>query len=470
MKLSDILKKINEREFSGEKLYYKDNKLFLKIDNSLLEDESSSLSIYRRIIFTSKYCLQKNCTFSFRNILWSLSTSAVIQYRSFNFFNDNGEVQITLGSISESTPEKFINLGAEEFFNCIDDVILISEAEPMDEPGPKIVYVNNAFLRMTKYSFNEVFGKTPRILQGKNTSAAIREKMRAAFSRWEKVHEELWNYTKEGEEFLVDLNINPLKDAAGWYTNWIAIQRDITLKNELQRQKNHTEKLVSIGIMASGIAHEINNPLTIVKAKIKGLQKKIAQAAPINKDNFYKELDKVATSTIRIEKIVKNLKILSHNDRNEDFKKINFNAFLLENLEQYALKLNASGTSLVVVDNTNKIEVECVPQYMEQVLNNLINNAMDAVEEASVKEIKIILEIKNHNWFQIMVRDTGGPVNPEIINKFAIPFCTTKSVGRGTGLGLYICKKMIDAHAGKFFLDSRNEIKQFIVEIPILHN
>ncbi|WP_375383079.1 putative bifunctional diguanylate cyclase/phosphodiesterase [uncultured Sphingomonas sp.] len=109
-----------------------------------------------------------------------------------------------------------------------NDSILITEAEPLDLPGPRILYCNEAFTRTTGYSLEEVLGKTPRILQGPKTDAVARAKLRAAFARWQPVTVELTNYRKDGSEFWVELSIAPVANDDGWFTHWISVQRDIT--------------------------------------------------------------------------------------------------------------------------------------------------------------------------------------------------------------------------------------------------
>lgn len=108
------------------------------------------------------------------------------------------------------------------------DSILITEAEPLDLPGPRILYCNEAFTRTTGYSPDEVIGRTPRILQGPDTEDAARQLLRAAFAEWKPVTVELTNYRKDGSPFCVELSIAPVADDTGWFTHWISVQRDIT--------------------------------------------------------------------------------------------------------------------------------------------------------------------------------------------------------------------------------------------------
>ena len=127
----------------------------------------------------------------------------------------------------------------ENSIATLNDIVLISEAEPFEEPGPRIVFVNKAFERLTGYTKEEVIGKTPRILQGVNTQRSELDRIHTALKKWEPVRAELINYKKSGEEIWLDLNIVPLADENGWYTHWVAIERDITERKLAEQEIQH---------------------------------------------------------------------------------------------------------------------------------------------------------------------------------------------------------------------------------------
>ncbi len=114
------------------------------------------------------------------------------------------------------------------------DSIIITEAEPTAEPGPRILFCNRAFTETTGYAAEEVLGRTPRILQGPDTDPAARATLRAAFTAWRPVTVELLNYRKDGSPFWVELSIVPVADETGWYTHWVSVQRDVTERREAE--------------------------------------------------------------------------------------------------------------------------------------------------------------------------------------------------------------------------------------------
>ena len=109
-----------------------------------------------------------------------------------------------------------------------NDSVLITEAEPVSLPGPRIVYCNAAFTKTTGYTEAEVLGKTPRILQSERTDKTALARLRAALAAWQPVEVELLNTTKDGVEFWVELSIAPVADERGWFTHWISVQRDVS--------------------------------------------------------------------------------------------------------------------------------------------------------------------------------------------------------------------------------------------------
>lgn len=116
----------------------------------------------------------------------------------------------------------------------LNDIVLITQAQPLDEPGPRIIFVNDAFERRTGYTREEVIGKSPRILQGPETSRAELDRIRHALSQSKPVRAELVNYTKSGEKFWQELDIVPVADNRGHVTHWVSVERDITERKQAE--------------------------------------------------------------------------------------------------------------------------------------------------------------------------------------------------------------------------------------------
>lgn len=110
----------------------------------------------------------------------------------------------------------------------LNDIVIITEAAPFRAPGPRIVFVNDAFERRTGYTREEVLGQSPRLLQGPDTQRAQLDRIRVALEQWERVRVDLINYTKAGEPYWVDLDVSPVWDESRRLTHWVAVGRDIT--------------------------------------------------------------------------------------------------------------------------------------------------------------------------------------------------------------------------------------------------
>lgn len=129
------------------------------------------------------------------------------------------------------------------------DVIIVTKAYPLDPPGPEIVYVNPAFTRLTGFSAKEAIGKTPRMLQGPETSKLTTHEIRASLDRQEPVHVAIKDYTKDGRDYWLDMSIMPLRNKAGEVTHFVAIERDVSLQKELEAKlQNMAERDALTGL------------------------------------------------------------------------------------------------------------------------------------------------------------------------------------------------------------------------------
>jgi PAS domain S-box-containing protein len=115
-----------------------------------------------------------------------------------------------------------------QVLDAANDVVLITKADSIDAPGPEIVYVNAAFEKLTGFSKEDVIGKSPRILQGPNTSTEAKERIRLALENQQAVCTTICNYSKQGNEYWLGISIIPLIDENGDVTHFAAIERDVT--------------------------------------------------------------------------------------------------------------------------------------------------------------------------------------------------------------------------------------------------
>lgn len=137
----------------------------------------------------------------------------------------------------------------------LTDMVLITDAENIDAPdGPRIAFVNDAFLLRTGYHRQEVIGRTPRMLQGIGTNRETLQAVREALQAREPIRVELLNYTKSGEPFWLEMEIAPVLDASGWCTHFVAVQRDVSERKQQAHMITESEHRLSSALAASGSA------------------------------------------------------------------------------------------------------------------------------------------------------------------------------------------------------------------------
>ncbi len=147
-------------------------------------------------------------------------------------------------------------LGADWFDKCanhLNDAIIVTEAEPISSPGPRILWANNVFYNLTGYQPAEIIGKSPRILQGPLTDRAALKRLRTALENWEICRVEVLNYKKDGTTFWNEFEVTPIANEDGYYTHWISVQRDVTERKQLEALITENEERYSYAIKGANV-------------------------------------------------------------------------------------------------------------------------------------------------------------------------------------------------------------------------
>ena len=122
---------------------------------------------------------------------------------------------------------------------CIDrlnDAIVITEAEPINQPGPRIIWANKIFYQRNGYTPAEIIGQSPRILQGPESDRATLDRVRTALEKWQSIRVEMLNYRKDGSTYWNEFEVVPVANEKGWYTHWVSVQRDVTERKHIEHQ------------------------------------------------------------------------------------------------------------------------------------------------------------------------------------------------------------------------------------------
>jgi signal transduction histidine kinase len=257
----------------------------------------------------------------------------------------------------------------------------------------------------------------------------------------------------EKDKFILSLkNIQHLKD----------IQNDLIL----QRSKLlESQKLSSLGEMAAGFAHEINNPLTIIAAN-NMILKKILTKINVSNEKVDKILNSNDETVKRISKIINGLRNLARNDDNSDFELATMEKVLEDPITLCNLKIHGTDVDFQVAFNGNeRASIVCRPVQLGQVIINLLNNAFDAVQEYDAKWIRLEVD-QNEIGVMIRIIDSGIGIPEAVREKIFEPMFTTKDIGKGTGLGLSLSSSIIQNHHGKIEIDTKRPNTCFTIFLP----
>ena len=233
----------------------------------------------------------------------------------------------------------------------------------------------------------------------------------------------------------------------------------------LQREKLvAASKLSSLGEMAGGVAHEVNNPLAIIIGQACRIRRRLERGV-LDPIKLNQDLENIEATAHRIAKIIKGLCSFSRNSENDPMEVKHLIQIVDETLELCQEKIRNHSIQLTLSVDPD-IQLQCRPGQIAQIIMNLLSNAYDATIGLSEKWIR--LEAFSHaNWVSIIVTDSGKGIEPSIRDKIMQPFFTTKEVGRGTGLGLSICCGISEDHGGSLYYDTRAEHTCFVVNLPL---
>ncbi len=226
-----------------------------------------------------------------------------------------------------------------------------------------------------------------------------------------------------------------------------------------ERQIYRAEKLASVGRLASGVAHEINNPLNGIKNCVYVLQQKTDKS-----QNDEKYLNLIDEGLTHIEVIVKKLLNFSHQSDTR-LKRVDLNREieLVTTLLDYRLREKQIQLLKFLQSDLPKIQADA--QLIQEVLMNLLINALDAVREEGT--IRIQTESWSQQRIRLSIADNGSGISADITDKIFDPFFTTKEEGKGTGLGLSVSLGIVEAHNGEISVSSRDGFTVFEVTLPV---
>jgi len=322
-----------------------------------------------------------------------------------------------------------------------------------------MVYVNPAFERTSGYDRSELIGRNPNILSSGKHSTEFWGKVWNEILTGKMWVGEVQNRRKDGSEFHTELVISPIVDAKGKVVGFLGAHRDLTEQKALEQQLVRSQKMESIGTLAAGIAHEVGNPLTSISSLVQVILR-------TTEDEFAKEkLELIKNQINRITRIIRDLVDFSR-PSNYIIKATDINEVLRDalNIVQYGKKVKHITFDVQLGTEMPKLLV--VPDQLVQVFINILMNAVDALEN-----IPGTIAIRTHHSPKdviISIRDSGKGIDPNDKEKIFEPFFSTKEVGKGTGLGLWVSYGIVKNFGGDVVVDStQGEGSTFTVTLPV---
>ncbi len=242
-------------------------------------------------------------------------------------------------------------------------------------------------------------------------------------------------------------------------------QTIIKNNNDLEAASLSNARLAELGIVSAGIAHEINNPVTIINSYA-GLVQKNNLAKKLTTEQIEKSMSIIIKSSMRISEIIDGLKTFARDGSKDKFENISVNEIRTELLSFCESTIVKKGIDIKFEIDGDDIIIFCRPVQISQVLLNLINNAVDAIENLNEKWILVRFYKNDIEEVVCTVTDSGSGIPGSAREKLFQPFFTTKDAGKGTGLGLSIAKDIIQQHNGNLTLNEDSQRTEFIIKFP----
>lgn len=347
-----------------------------------------------------------------------------------------------------------------------------------------IVYANDNFCKISKYEREELLGQDHRIINSGHHPKSFFKKLWSTILKGEIWHGEIKNLAKDDSFYWTDTHIVPQRDENGEIRYFVAIRVDITARknaereNEIQRQQLLVaDKMASLGILTTGVAHEINNPNHLIMSNtellgsiwedIQGILNDYESEHgsfeissipyPELKQQIPQIFKRIQGGTVRIKNIVDNLKKFAREEDPFTGQPLYLNMavqgayVLVESL----LKKSTHRFSMELDDEIPMIKGHL--QQLEQVIINLLTNACQALPTAD-RAIELLTSFnKSEGTVELIVKDEGKGIDSADMKKIFDPFYTTKRDCGGTGLGLFVSYGIIKKHNAKIEFTSKKD-------------
>ena len=316
----------------------------------------------------------------------------------------------------------------------------------VEDVDGRIVGWNYALENLTGHSRSETLGK--------QTETVIPHQFLQRLSDYRFLYKQLWN------GLTVNFSMTSLVDKSGATRGRLIIVDNITDRVRLEDQLIQNEKLTSIGLLAAGVAHEVNTPLAVISSYSQMLRKQISP-----EDSGHKLLEKITKQTFRASEIVNSLLSFSRTNATE-FSDVVIDQIIRDTLSLLEHQLRTAGIHIDYQPPADNPVILGNPGKLQQVFLNLFLNAKDAMTDGGELRVRVVAV---DSKLDIIVSDTGAGISQDNVKKIYDPFFTTKVAGKGTGLGLSVSYGIVKEHSGTISVESKlGSGTSFKLEFPLI--
>lgn len=408
--------------------------------------------------FSEEAAINKDGTESY----WMVRTSPIR--------NAKGEVIAAMEMSLDLTQVKFLEREARKseqkyrnIFDTIPNPVFVLDAESL-----KILDCNQSVTVVYGFNKQEIISKSFLDLVEPSERDQIAASIKASI-----VIDRARQVRKDGNIIYVTIRVSSADYAD--QPVLLVTTSDITMRLMAEQQLIQASKMATLGEMATGVAHELNQPLSVIKTASSYLKRKITREEPIPDDILGTMAAEIDSHVDRATKIIDHMREFG---RKSDVakEKVQVNDVLKLALDFFSQQLKLREIEIIADFDENLPPVMADPNRLEQVFINLLINARDAVEKKSEKEtlkdrgrsISLTTRLKDR-MATIEIRDTGTGIPASILDKIFEPFFTTKKVGKGTGLGLSISYGIVHDHEGAISVETEEGVgSTFIIQLPIV--
>ena len=471
-KYRDIFNDVSDFLYSHDlEGYFTDTNLAFRTQYGFSEDDLVNLNVRDLIPERYRYgfkdyfkaVLEQGKDEGLMKVMTKDGRERIVEYRNSLVYGATGPIGVR-GSARDITErkeaERALRDTEEKYRAMLNDM---QDAYYEVDLAGNFTFFDDSLCQLLAYCREEMMGMNYRVYTPeenvetvyKTYNQVYRTGKPAKWFSWEQVR-------KDGRRYFAETSVYPLQNQAGEIIGFRGVSRDISERKAAEQQLLTTSKLASVGELASGVAHELNNPLT----GIIGYAQLLISRGNVPQD-IKTDLDRIYQESQRAAKIVQNL--LSFARQRKPHKGyLDVNELIQKTLELRDYELRTSNIGIYVNLAPGLPWVIADYHQIQQVILNILINAEQAIAEGKRRGKITVTTSAVEGYVEISIADNGPGIAKEDISRLFDPFFTTKEVGSGTGLGLSVCHGIVTEHGGKIDVESqKGKGATFTIELPL---